>query len=107
MIEVMDGIDSKLSLDFLMLFCCGFVALQVHADTFLTLVEITCTGSTFKCFEGKDHKEILENIRSRFCLHLDKESTISFAMDLIHQATTSYGTAQYDFFQYISNGIAT
>jgi len=107
MIEVMNGIDSKLFLDFLMLFCCGFVALQVHADTFLTLVEITCTGSTFKCFEGKDHKEILENIRSRFCLHLDKESTISFAMDLIHQATTSYGTAQYDFFQYISNGIAT
>jgi len=107
MIEVMDGIGSKLFLDFTMLFCCGFVALQLHADTFLTLIEITCSGSTFKCFEGRDHKEILQSIRSRFCLHLNKESTIFFAMDLIHQATISFGTAQYDFFQYISNGIAT
>jgi phosphatidylinositol 4-kinase len=107
MIQVMDGVGSKLFLDFLMLFCCGFVALQMHADTFLTLVEITCAGSTFKCFEGRDHTEILENLRSRFCLHLSKETTISFAMDLIYQATTTNGTARYDFFQYISNGIAT
>ena len=43
----------------------------------------------------------------RFCPDLDKEDTIAFALDIIKQATQSYGTKQYDYFQYLSQGIAT
>jgi phosphatidylinositol 4-kinase len=52
MIEVMDGLRSSLFSEFVTLFCCGFLALQAHCDTFMTLVEVTSRGSTFKCFEG-------------------------------------------------------
>lgn len=107
MMEVMDGIQSPLFSEFVTLFCCGFLALQAHTDTFLTVVEITCKGSTFKCFDGKDSDEIVSKLRDRFCPNLNKESTVAYALDLIKQAMTSYGTKQYDYFQYLSQGIAS
>jgi hypothetical protein len=106
MIEVMDGLRSSLFSEFVTLFCCGFLALQAHCDTFLTIVEITCAGSTFKCFEGREPAEVVAKLRERFCPDLGKEETIAFALDLIKQATHSYGTKQYDYFQYLSQGIA-
>ena len=106
MIEVMDGLGSTLFSEFVTLFCCGFLAMQAHAETFVTIVRITCEGSTFKCFEGKDIREIVYKLRERFCPDLNKEATIAHAMDLIRQATNASGTKQYDFFQYLSQGIA-
>lgn len=107
MLEVMGGLDSPLFSEFVTLFCCGFLALQAHADTFLTVVEITCKGSNFHCFDGKDPDEIVSKLRERFCPELSKSQTVAYALDLIKFATTSYGTKQYDYFQYLSQGIAT
>jgi phosphatidylinositol 4-kinase len=107
MLEVMGGLGSPLFSEFVTLFCCGFLALQAHADTFLTVVEITCKGSNFHCFDGKDPDEIVTKLRERFCPELNKSQTVAYALDLIKFATTSYGTKQYDYFQYLSQGIAT
>lgn len=107
MVEVMGGLRSPLFSEFVTLFCCGFLALQSYCDTFLTLVEITCKNSTFKCFEGRESEEVVAKLRERFAPDLSKEETIVHALDLIHQATTSYGTRQYDLYQYMSQGIAT
>jgi phosphatidylinositol 4-kinase len=107
MLEVMGGLGSPLFSEFVTLFCCGFLALQVHADTFLTVVEVTCRGSSFNCFDGKDPEEIVMMLRERFCPDLNKSQTVAYALDLIKFATTSYGTKQYDYFQYLSQGIAT
>lgn len=105
MLDVMGGLRSPLFSEFVTLFCCGFLALQSHCDTFLTLVEITSKESTFKCFEGRDTEEIVLKLREKFCQDLSKEDTVSFALDLIKQAAISYGTRQYDLYQYISQGI--
>lgn len=106
MLEVMGGPQSPVFSEFVTLFCCGFLCLQTHADTFCTLVEITCKGSAFNCFEGKSASEIVRKLRDRFVPNLDRAATVAFALDLIRQATTCYGTRQYDFFQYMSQGIA-
>jgi len=106
MIEVMDGLRSSLFSEFITLFCCGFLALQAHCDTFCTVVQISCRGSTFKCFEGRHSDEIVGKLRERFQPDLDQEETVAFCLDLIKDATQSYGTAQYDYFQYLSQGIA-
>jgi hypothetical protein len=106
MLEVMGGLKSPLFSDFVTLFCCGYLALQSHSSTFLTIVEIMCSGSTFNCFEGKDKDAIVSQLRERFIPDKSKEETVAFALDLIQQATTSYGTRQYDLFQYLSQGIA-
>ena len=107
MIDVMGGLKSPLFSEFVTLFCCGFLALQSHCDTFLTIVDIMSRESTFKCFEGQESAEIISKLRERFCPDLTKEQTVAHALDLIKQATTSYGTRQYDLFQYMSQGIAT
>jgi len=106
MINVMGGLNSPLFSEFVTLFCCGFLAIQSHSGTFLTVVEIMCRGSTFKCFQGQDADSIVSKLTERFCLDRSKEETVAFALDLIKQATTSYGTRQYDMFQYLSQGIA-
>jgi Phosphatidylinositol 3- and 4-kinase len=106
MIEVMDGLRSSLFSEFVTLFCCGFLALQAHCDTFMTLVEVTARGSTFKCFEGRDTAEIVGKLQERFRPELGKEDTIAHVLDIIKEAIGSYGTKQYDYFQYISQGIA-
>lgn len=107
MVEVMGGIESALFSEFVVLFCCGFLALQAHFQTFLTLVEITSKESTFPCFRDTNPDKVVDELRERFQPDLDTEKSIAFALDLIQQATTSYGTKQYDYFQYISQGIAT
>jgi phosphatidylinositol 4-kinase B len=105
MLDVMGGLRSPLFSEFVTLFCCGYLALQSHCETFLTLVDITSRDSTFKCFDGRDTEEIVTKLRERFNPDLSKEETVSFALDLIKQATTSYGTRQYDLYQYLSQGI--
>jgi len=107
MIEVMDGLRSSLFSEFVTLFCCGFLALQAHCDTFVTLVEVTSRGSTFPCFDGKDSAEIISKMQERFCPELNKEETIAHVLDVIKESIGSYGTKQYDYFQYLSQGIAT
>lgn len=107
MIDVMDGLQSSLFSEFITLFCCGFLALQAHTTTFMTLVEVTCRGSTFKCFEGRDSAEILTKLQERFAPELSKEETIARVLDIIKDSIGSYGTKQYDYFQYLSQGIAT
>jgi phosphatidylinositol 4-kinase B len=106
MLDVMGGLRSPLFSEFVTLFCCGFLALQSYCATFLTIVEIMCKDSTFKCFEGRDPEEIVSSLRKRFCPNLSKEETVAYALELINKATTSYGTKQYDYFQYLSQGIA-
>jgi phosphatidylinositol kinase/protein kinase (PI-3 family) len=106
MIDVMDGVRSSLFSEFVTLFCCGFLALQAHLDTFVTLMEITSRGSTFNCFEGKDCAEIIEKFKRRMCEDKSKEETIAVVLDIIKEATASYGTRQYDYFQYLSQGVA-
>jgi len=106
MLEVMGGVQSPFFSEFVTLFCCGFLALRSHMDTFLTLVEITCNSSSFKCFEGREPSEMVEKLRTRFCPDLSKEAAVAFSLDLIKQSTQSYGTKQYDYFQYLSQGIA-
>lgn len=107
MLEVMGGLGSPLFSEFVTLFCCGFLVLQAHADTFLTVTEITCRGSNFHCFSGKDPEDIVSKLRERFSPELSKSQSVAYALDLIKFATTSYGTKQYDYFQYLSQGIAT
>jgi len=106
MLDVMGGLNSTLFSEFVTLFCCGFLALQAHADTFITIVEISCKDSSFKCFEGRESTVIVSELRDRFKTDLSKEDTVMYALDLIYQSLNSRGTSQYDAFQYMSNGVA-
>lgn len=106
MVKVMDGLGSPLFSEFVTLFCCGFLALQEHYETFATIVDVTCQGSTFKCFEGKESSEVISKLKERFRPELNRVDTITHAMELIRLSYNATGTTQYDFFQYMSQGIA-
>jgi phosphatidylinositol 4-kinase len=104
MLEVMGGTRSPLFTEFVTLFCCGFLALKYHAETFITLVEVTAEGSSFPCFEGRDPNRVVAELRERFCLGLDREATVMKALELIRESMSS--TNYYDIYQQYSQGIA-
>ena len=106
MMDLMGGTESPLFTEFVTLFICGFLALQAHEDTFLTVIEITARGSSFPCFQGKDIESILAGLRSRFASHLSREETVLRVLKLIKASYNSYGTVQYDKFQNLTQGIA-
>jgi len=108
MIDVMGGLSSRMFSDFVTTFCTGFLALQASESAFVTLVEITAGRggwSQLPCFKGLDVKDILEGLRGRFCTNLGKAETVSHCLNLIRLSINSYGTKNYDNFQYYSNGI--
>ena len=73
------------------------------ADTLLTMVEVSCRGSSFPCFDGKGPDKVLSKLRD----DLSKAQTVAFALDLGPNHDRYHGTKQYDYFQYLSQGIAT
>ena len=107
MLDVMGGTRSPLFTEFVTLFCCGFLALKYHAETFITLVEVTAEGSSFPCFEGRDPNTVVAELRERFCLGLEStEAIVMRALELISEAINSYGTRNYDIFQNYTQGVA-
>lgn len=119
MMDVMGGIGGELFSDFVTLFCCGFIALQRHSREILTLLEITYHSSSHNmpCFSEQPEKscaDFLQDVRMLLRTDLDSAGdsddllkTVKHALDLIKTSMSSYGTGQYDYFQYMSQGIAS
>jgi hypothetical protein len=49
---------------------------------------------------------VVSKLKERFRPELNKVDTITHAMELIRLSYNATGTTQYDFFQYMSQGIA-
>jgi hypothetical protein len=54
MVSVMGGLDSKVFMDFVVAFTCGFLALQSQRARIVSLVAIMTADSPFPCFRDKD-----------------------------------------------------
>eukprot|EP00952_Eustigmatos_sp_NYUAD-ZCMA_P004730 20802-Eustigmatos_ZCMA.PRE.1 len=64
--------------------------------------------SRFPCFSANDKQTIVHRLRQRVQAGkgqaaVNKNDTLSFALDLITQSYNSLGTRQYDSFQYWQN----
>ena len=97
--------ESPLFSEFVTTFCLGFIALQAHEHAFTTLVEITAVGSSFPCFKNCDVRSVVAWLKARFASHLTKEETVAHCLNVIRSSVNSYGTSNYDCFQYLSNGM--
>ena len=53
MVHVLGGVQSTLFAEFVLLFSCGFLALQAGYAKIISLIEIMCNQSSFPCFQGK------------------------------------------------------
>jgi len=105
MIQVLGDVQSKLFGEFVLLFTCGFLALQSAIGKLTSIVEVMCDQSPFPCFFGKDKAEVLQKLQSRLRPDLDKKESVAFAIDLIRQSMGSALTRQYDNYQWLTNGI--
>lgn len=105
MIDLLGGLDSIYFEQFVRAFTSGFLALRDNSETILATLSIMATNSTFPCFYGKDKDAILEKFRGRFRKELGIKDVIRVCLELITDSYAHYGTAQYDSFQWFTNGI--
>lgn len=105
-VSVLDGLESPLFGEFVKAFTAGFLALKAHSENIISTVKVLAIHSPFPCFVGKDTNAIIEKLRGRFRTDLNIKDTVQHCLDLIIASYGSYGTGQYDSFQYYTNGIA-
>ena len=124
MVEVMGGVHSGLFAEFVQLFASGFLALQLHSEKIVHLIEIMAEHSGFpwcmrahifalrlpangkastdsvhrapRSFHGRDKAEILSRLRSRFRMDLDRDGSVGAALELIRLSYNSPGMRSYD-----------
>jgi len=105
MVELLDGLDSKLFGEFVTAFTKGFIALQANCENILSALSILSSHSTFPCFQNKSAAQVLERLKARFRTELSVNDAVKHCLDLITNSYGHYGTRQYDNFQYYTNGI--
>jgi len=105
MVELLDGLDSKLFGEFVTAFTKGFIALQANCENIISALTILSNNSTFPCFQNKSTAQILERLKYRFRTELNVNDAVKHCLDLITNSYGHYGTKQYDNFQYYTNGI--
>ena len=79
--------------------------LQRHASQILNLVRVTSNRSPFPCFKDQDCAAIIDGLKSRLCVGLTAAQVADKVVELVQESAGSYGTARYDDFQYLTNGI--
>jgi phosphatidylinositol kinase/protein kinase (PI-3 family) len=101
----MGGLDSPLFERFVRAFTSGFLALRDNADVVLQTVGLLATDSPFPCMQGRDPEAVLDRLRGRLRKDLSVGACIQHCLDLVIESHGHYGTAQYDSFQWLTNGI--
>ncbi|CAN0014989.1 unnamed protein product [Ectocarpus sp. 12 AP-2014] len=105
-VDVMGGLESQAFMDFVVAFTCGFLTLQAHGGRLVKLLGMMTQKSPFPCFQGKDPPEsIVAKLSERLMPHLDKSETVAFCLELIRESYNNYGQRQFDYYQWLTNGI--
>ncbi|KAL3907600.1 MAG: hypothetical protein SGPRY_010114 [Prymnesium sp.] len=105
-VDVLGGPDSHLFTDVFPHLCAAALrAARSHADTLLSLIEMTSLNSGLPCFHAPSTPPV-ELVRQRLALHLSDSELHAHVKRLITLSYASTKTWAYDRFQYLSNGIA-
>ena len=103
----MGGRTGDLYARFCECFVRGFLELRPYRDKFVDLCNVTSKGTSFPCFARKTDAEVqlvLDGLRGRFKAELSVEECVRHCMRLINDSASSSGTANYDRFQYLTQG---
>jgi len=102
--ELVDVLNLKSLYSYFCNLCIGgFLELQKHSHTIVTLVEIMATGSKLDCFLGGGN--VVEDLRERFKLSYTPDESVNYVQSLIEQSLNNTWTLLYDSFQKYTNGI--
>jgi hypothetical protein len=102
-IEVLGGQQSDTFNVFTLLFVRGFLEARRHAHKLLLLLQVMQDANMLAYLAGG--KQVLAQLRARFCLELSEEECVEHAIALVHASCDHWRTVQYDKYQYITNGI--
>lgn len=105
-IDILGGVKSLYFTYFRTKFLEGFITARKHYERFESVLRaMTCTNNGIPCFEGRNAKEVLREFRLRFFLGIKQSELMVKVDELIEEAIKNKRTGQYDWYQYLTNGI--
>ena len=106
MVDVLGGPTDPLYTEtFVDLCTLAFEALRPHAETLLTLIEISAFRPSIPCFDGESAPRQMAAVRERMLLDVPVHELRGRVQQLIDASYSSRWTRMYDDFQKMSNGI--
>ncbi|XP_037908693.1 uncharacterized protein LOC119650198 [Hermetia illucens] len=103
-VEVMDGTESGLWIEFNHLLLKGLMAARKHMDRIINLVEIMRSNAQLPCFKNSCSGTV-QNLRKRFHMNLTEQELERKVEQLVQDSLKSLSTKLYDGYQYFTNGI--
>ena len=105
-IDILGGVKSLYFTYFKTKFLEGFITARKHYERFESVLKaMTCTNNGIPCFQGRNAKEVLRDFRLRFFLGIKQSELMVKVEELIEEAIKNKRTGQYDWYQYLTNGI--
>eukprot|EP01128_Nolandella_sp_AFSM9_P011950 TRINITY_DN8834_c0_g1_i1.p1 TRINITY_DN8834_c0_g1~~TRINITY_DN8834_c0_g1_i1.p1 ORF type:complete len:943 (-),score=270.64 TRINITY_DN8834_c0_g1_i1:315-2738(-) len=104
-IEVMGGEKSKLFKQFVDLMVEGFLAVRLHYEKLLLLVEMSLTSTNEQFIPCLEKDSVIRNLRKRFRLEWNTPQIRELVLNLIAEARDNWRTTIYDTYQRILNDI--
>jgi phosphatidylinositol kinase/protein kinase (PI-3 family) len=86
MVEVLGGLDSDMFKEFVNVFTRGFMALQIHAEKILGLVEVMAFQSPYPCFQGQNVDSIIRFLNHRLKKDYDRQLSVINRNDVMQYA---------------------
>ena len=103
MVGVMGGVDSEMFGYYKILLLQGFLEIRKHADELCLILEMIGPVTNLPCL--RDFDRAVSEFKDRLQLAKTDEKCIAFIDSLVYAAQNNWRTAQYDEFQYLTNGI--
>ena len=103
--DIMGGIDSSIFCYFKSLFLRGLFSARRKVDVISNLIEAMGLGVPMPCFNGRNLKEIINAFKERCFVKYSEVEIVPLVNNLFEKSVNSWRTAQYDYFQKLTNNI--
>ena len=105
-IEILDGKNSSMFQYFKSLLFKGFIEVRKNYDSFEQIIKIMCKGEpNLPCFNGRKVDDVVKKFKSRFHFNYCELDYYNLVEELINSSLNNWRTAQYDYFQKLTNDI--
>ena len=106
-LDIMEGENSDIMDFFINEFYKGFIVARKYYEKFETIILSMCSneGSSMPCFVGRKAKDVIRQFKEKFYLNKTAFECREIVRNIIQEAINNRRTAQYDYFQFLTNGI--
>ena len=104
-IDILDGFNSPMYKYFKKKLIEGLIECKKSYEILSTIIRVM-SKINLKCFASQNYEEVIKVFQSKFLFNMKSEDIEKYVDKLIQESYNNFWTEKYDYFQYLTNGIA-